>query len=211
MQKQIDELKATQAKPVQKPPTRAELLRLVEEGSLTQLDADSIWEKQIKDGAAAAAVAQVRAVTNAEATERQAQAKLMGYREIVPAVWEMGSPEHAKVAAEFERLVNLGANPKSLATEAAALRAVHGDLETLQASKKSSRPGPAESHTETGGGKPPGEGGAGEDGVPKGLSSREKEHYEAGIKAGRYKDWAAVNAELKFANPALRRRMGAKV
>jgi hypothetical protein len=122
---------------------------------------------------------------------------LSGYKELVPEVWQPGTPEREKVEREFNHLVGLG-DPRSEATEAKALRAAFGDLSTLRASR-SARPGPADTHSETGGGKPAG--GGNSDAVLKDLSQRQKEHYQRGIDQGRYKDWDEVKAEIKEASP----------
>jgi hypothetical protein len=184
----------------QKPPTRAELLKHVEDGNLTQVEADVIWEKQMKSEVKAEVISEARHRQSAEALVREAQDEMAGYRELVPAVWEKGSPEYEKAAKEFALLVRRGMpgkGPEALLTEATAIRNAFGDVDTLRASKKS-RTGPAETHAETGGSKDAGEG-VTKEGVPKGLTSREKEHYEKGIRSGLYKDWKDVAEELKHA------------
>ena len=83
-----------------------------------------------------------------------------------------------------------------------ALKAVYGSIESLRASKRS-KPD-FETHAVIGGA-----GGSGLESV-KGsnikLSRDEKRYYEDLISRGLYKDWKAVEEELKYANPALRAR-----
>ncbi len=208
LEREVRELRAAQVKATEpKVPTRAELLKFVDAGELTREQADAIWEKQIKEAVKREVVAEVGVAAGAQERASRVEAELSGYKAIIADAWVEGSPERDKVTKEYRHLLSLGHAPTK-ETEAAALRAAFGDLETLRTSK-SARSGPSETHEETGGGKLPDSGG-GKDGL-KGLSSREKEYYEAGIKAGRYKDWKAVAAELEYANPNTRRKMGAKV
>jgi hypothetical protein len=191
--KEVRELKAAQeVKAAPKPPTRAELLSLVGVGDLTQEQADAIWEKQIVERAKREAAAEVGQVNGAQARKHKVESELQGYKELVPAAWEEGSPERLKAAKEFKHLVDLG-DPSDTATEAKALRAAFGDLETLRASK-SARTGSAETHSETGGGKPA----DGKSSALK-LDERQKKHYGHLIEQGVYADWDAVKAELKAA------------
>jgi hypothetical protein len=199
-EREAKELREQLAKTTEKkPPTRAELLELVEARELTQEQADALWEKQIIDKATRAAATETTRTVSAEERARRVESELSGYKELVPDVWIDGSPERAKVAKEFEHLVGLGQS-RTKETEAAALRAAFGPLETLRASK-TARSGPSDTHSETGGSKPPAD--AGKDPL-KGLSAREKDHYESKIRQGIYADWNAVKEELKF------RRKGAR-
>jgi hypothetical protein len=179
---------------VKKPPTRAELQTLVESGDITQVQADQAWEKQVREEARREGAAAADRVMREQKHMDLIHAELSGYKALVPQVWEPGTEERLKVEKEFNHLVSLG-QPKTQETEAAALRAAFGDLDTLRAAT-SSRPGPADTHSETGGGQRP-SGGGGGDGV-KGLTAAQRDYYEAGIKAGRYENWAAVKAELEF-------------
>ncbi len=103
--------------------------------------------------------------------------------------------------------------PDATETELAALRAIYGPIEKIQKGRSRSERS-VEPEEQSGGG------GDTDDGSKKGgsnyalvktLSAREREHYDAQIKAKRYKDWSEVEAELKYASATVRRRMGAKV
>ena len=83
-------------------------------------------------------------------------------------------------------------------TEVAALRAAFGDPEVIRASRSLGKNGPGETHVEVGDGERPDEQ-ADVDGVPKGLTEREKSHYQNLINRGIVKDWKAVAEERKFA------------
>lgn len=182
------------AREEKKPPTRAELKALVGTGEITEEQADLLWEKEIVERATREAAAKAGQVMGAHERSRKVEAELSGYQELVPEVWADGTPERAKVEKEFNRLAEMG-YPRSPETEAVALRIVFGDVSTLRQSK-SARPGPADTHSETGGHKPPQD--TKSQDVLKTLSPQQRDYYGAGIKAGRYKDWAAVKAELEY-------------
>lgn len=183
--------------PPKAPPTREELDSLVASGDLTRAQADKVWENQITERATVEAASRLAADNQARATAAVVDAQLAGYKDATPDAWVEGSPERAKVEREYRALIDLG-YPPSRATEAAALRAAFGDLATLQASK-SARRGPADTHSETGGGTPPGGSGDGGDGPPKNLTARERAYYEDKINRGIYRDWKQVADERKFA------------
>jgi len=179
-----------------KPPTRAELLAMVDRGDLTQAQADALWEKQLTERVKREAAAEVGAALGVQDRTRRVEAVLAEYREVVGDAWVEGTKERAKVAAEFKHLVEVLGYPPTKETEAAALRAAFGDVAALRASK-SAKAGSSETHAETGGSKPSGEGGS-KDPV-KALDARQRAYYQRGIDNGRYRDWDAVREELKFA------------
>lgn len=195
LQAQINELKTAQQQPAQKPATRAELNALVAHGDLTQVQSDTIWENQITDRVRGEATAAATHVVGAAEHQRKVDSELASYRELVPQAWEDGSSEREKASREYSFLVGLSL-PQTKETELAALRAAFGDISTLRASK-SARPGSSETHVESGGGRPPAGEGGGSDGPPKGLTPREKDHYEKAISRGIYANWAAVKDERK--------------
>jgi len=199
LQRELQELKAktTTAAPA-KEPTRAELLAAVKENLISQEQADAVWEKQIADRATSQALAGAKQLTANETLSVRVNDQLTSYRELVPDAWVDGSDDRKKVEAEFKHLVSLG-HPSTPATEAAAMRAAFGDIAALKLAKNA-KPGAKDSHQEVGGGKPDGKHDDAKDPV-KGLDARKRAYYEEGIKRGRYKDWAAVREELKFARP----------
>jgi hypothetical protein len=192
LQRQVNELKAAQAKAdAPKEATLAELNRLVATGDITQAQADAVWEKQQKAQTERVVAAKVAEHMTAAQHSQWIESQLQGYRQLVGAAWEAGTPERAKVEAEFQYLTGLG-QPSSKATEVAALRAAFGDVESLRTSR-TARPGSSETHSETGGGKPAGGGPSG--GLK--LDERQRQHYTRLIDQGLYKDWSEVEAELK--------------
>ncbi len=192
-------LKATKAEAqAPKPVSRAELNSLVADGKITQDAADAHWEKQILD----AAEKKGRAAAADEVAGRQREqvvgSQLADYKALIPEAWVAGSKERAKAEKEFKALVDMGF-PDNKVTEVAALRAAFGDPGVIRASRNTGRNGPGETHQEVGdgGGRP--ENQADADGKPKGLTSREENHYQNLINRGVYKDWKAVTEERKFA------------
>jgi len=192
-------LKADKAKPQDaKPVSRAELNQLVADGKITQDAADAHWERQVVDTAERRAREAARGEVQGQQRELTVKRQLEEYRTLVPAAWEVGARERAKAEKEFKALVEMGF-PDNKTTEVAALRAAFGDPEVIRASRSTGRTGPGEAHVEIGGGERPGESGADADGVPKGLTEREKAHYQNLINRGVVKDWKAVAEERKFA------------
>ena len=196
---ELDAERAKQAKPADvKPVSRAELKLLVDDGKITQDAADAIWEKQIYETAERKAETKAVAVVAGQQRDLMVRQQLKEYRDLVPAAWEVGAKERAKVEREYKALVALGL-PENQVTDVAALRAALGDPEVIRASRSTGKNGPGEAHVEVGGGERPGEGTADADGKPKGLTPREEAHYQNLINRGVVKDWKAVTEERKFA------------
>lgn len=195
------------ANPPRKPPTREELDSLIASGDLTRAQADKILDDQLLERATSAATQRLAVHAQEQTIVNRVEAQLAGYAKLKPEAWVDGTPERNRVAREFQALVDLG-QPASRATEAAALRAAFGDLETLQSSETARR-GPADTHSETGGGNPPGDKAGGADGPPKGMNADQKQHYERLIHQGMYPGgWKQVAEELKFST--VRRKSGAR-
>lgn len=197
---ELEALKAERAKPEPaKPLSRTELKQLVEDGKITQDAADAHWERQVVETAERKAREAARGEVVGQQRESVVKRQLEEYRTLIPAAWEVGAKERAKAEKEFKALIEMGF-PDNKVTEVAALRAAFGDPEVIRASRSTGKNGPGESHVEVGGGERPGEGaGADADGAPKGLTEREKTHYQNLINRGIVKDWKAVAEERKFA------------
>lgn len=198
-QSELEALRAERAKPQEaKPISRAELKQLVEDGKITQDAADAHWEAQVVR--TAEVKARAAAAEEVEGRNRESVVKrhLEEYRQLIPAAWEVGAKERAKAEKEFKALREMGF-PDNKVTEVAALRAAFGDPDAIKAARSTGKNGPGEAHVEVGGGERPGESGADADGAPKGLTEREKNHYQNLINRGITKDWKAVAEERKFA------------
>lgn len=210
-------------KPKPKEHSRAELQTAVAEGRLTEAEAETILDDQ-RDRKLQESVRetvtdhddqrdrQLREIIREEVAgtvEDQTRSQKVGsdierYTEAIPEISQDGSDARNRLAREYQQLQSLGM-PDSGATELAALRNVFGPPEGLKPQQ-----GERETHQETGG--------SGEsdetlraDGIPKGLTARERAFYSERVGPGKlYPDWKAVEDEQKFANPNLRKRMGAR-
>jgi hypothetical protein len=192
-------LEAEKAKPQEaKPISRAELKQLVEDGKITQDAADAHWEAQVVKTAEAKARAAAADEVQGQQRESVVTQQLEEYRTLMPSAWEVGAKERAKVEREFKALRKLGF-PDNKVTEVAALRAAFGDPDVIRASRSTGKNGPGDTFVEVGGGDRPADGGADADGAPKGLTEREKTHYQNLINRGVVRDWKAVAEERKFA------------
>lgn len=199
--------KQQQQKPAVEQPqryTRAQLKAAVDAGQITQEQADETWDRQRDAETTAKAEAAALAAVKGSTTQERINSDLSEYKRLKPEILDRGSETRAKIVDEYKYLVDTG-SPETVATELAAIRAVLGPLDKLQNASKARRAPESEE-----------QGGGGSDGkLPKTgkamvdkLDARYREHYEKGIKQGRYKDWAEVETELKHAPPSTRARMG---
>ena len=186
--------------------TRKELNAAVEAGQISRDQADEVWDTQVRTEATEVAARTAREVVVGNATKERIDADLASYKRLKPEIMDKSSETRGKIVEEFTYLVGIG-KPRDEATELAAIRAVLGPLEKLERVARASRS--EESHQESGGSgsgdRPKGGGGKG---LVDKLDARAKEHYEKGIKQGRYKDWKEVEAELKYATPQRRQQLG---
>ena len=184
--------------------TKSQLGEFVEAGRLTQEAADSIYEAQIEERATRRAV---EAATQAVASQHQQRTvveQMAEFQVLVPDAWEEGSPEREQVAAAYASLKAIGIKGTKDELELAALTAAFGDPAKIRKARGFGRSGPSESFEDSGssgGRRRPGSEG---DEAPRGITSSQKAHYEKGIAAGRYKGWAEVKEELKYAVKAKR-------
>lgn len=177
--------------------TRAELNAAVTAKQITSEQSDEIWAKQVQDQAVEAAEKAADDRVSQRTAKERIDADLAKYKRLAPEILDQSSEERQKIVTEFNELRATGM-PNSLGTELAAIRAVMGPLDKLEKARTARR---NEEHDEQSGGGGEGSrknGGKGKSLVDQ-LDPRKKDYYEKGIKAGRYKDWKAVEAELSFA------------
>lgn len=187
--------------------TKAQLKAAVDAGQITQEQADETWDAQRETQIRESARTEALNAVNEHATKERIDADLKSYKRLKPEILDTTSEERQEIEAEFKALRDRGM-PNDLRTEFAAIRAVLGPLAKLEKAASASRS--QESHEETGGGgegKQKGGGGSGKK-LHEHLTGENKAFYERGIKQGRYKDWDAVEAELKYARPSVRQRLG---
>ena len=204
-------LAAATAKPAEAPKeyTRAELNALVEARTITQDQADAQMDHQTRKAAVSEASRVATETVAATQRKQHVEREIARYKAIAPEILDDASEKRAEIKAEFNALVALGDDPRDLATQLKAIRAVLGPAEKLERSRNG-RPA-HESHRESGGGGGEGQKRRDPDAplTYDDLSPAEKAHYDKGLRSGMYKDTAAVNEELKYANPNIRRKYGA--
>ena len=174
----------------------AELRLAVDEGKITDAQADEIRDKQITRSVTKEVGDTVKTSLDENARLMRVGEELAGYTEAIPDLRDKGSDTFARVQKEFDHLVSLGQNPDNLATQAAAVRAAFGPLDDLK--KIRAGKGERETHTETGG-RGGDEGDTKDtDGWPKTVSTAQRRYYDDLISKGVYADRKAALAELSY-------------
>lgn len=186
--------------------TKAELKAAVAAEQITQDQADAQWEHQIREETRAEAQQTAHATVTAVERAKEVNAAIERYKAVAPEILDDSHETRQAIRTEYQALVKLGDDPKDVATQLKAIRAVLGPIERLEKARNGTTQ--HDTHRETGGG-----GGGGGGKKPTGklfdrLSPENRAYYEAGIKQGRYKDVAAVEEELKYASPSVRARLG---
>lgn len=193
-----ERVKADDTKP--KPYTRAELLAAVENGQITQAQADEAWEAQITAKVTESVTRDWLQHETAKERAKRVSSEISRYKAVVPDVTDTASETRQKVAAEFQYLVSIG-QPKTVETELAALRSVLGPVDRLEKRDVTREKRPTHQEGNGGGGRPPRDGG--NPNGPANLPPRYKAHYERMIEKGMYSGWddKRLQAELKRAKP----------
>lgn len=183
--------------------SRAELDQAVSAGRITEAEATAIWDKQSAEQTARLVKETVRATLEDAQSQNLVDTGIKEYAALKPDVMKPGTTDRQRVEAQYKYLVSIG-QPATKSTELAALNMVFGSIEGLKAAA-AGRPS-EETHEDVGGGEP-----SSKSSPPKKLklSAAEERYYRTGIEKGIYKDWAAVEAELAYANPRVRRAHGA--
>lgn len=188
--------------------TKADLKAAAEAGHISQEQADDIWDRQRETQIAERAKAEALDAVAGYATKERIDADIAAYRRLKPEIMDEGSDIRQRIQEEFNAFVSMGMpgeRGKNLPTQLAAIRAVLGPLDKLKQASAARRA--QESEQQSGGageGQRPGSGKT----LVGHLKGEHREYYERAIKSQRYKDWEAVEAELKFASPNARRRLG---
>ncbi len=167
--------------------TRVELQGFVDAGQISQENANALWDQQLEKRVRRDVDQQIdtRLTTHNRAVAVQAQVDR--YKEFLPDLGDKESETAQKVEREFRALVDLG-QPEHVqqggyATELLALRNIFGPVEALQKSRTG-----LQTHRESDArGDDDRDDDATKDGWPKGLSARQKAHYEDQIRKGIYK------------------------
>jgi len=208
LQGRLAELEAqVKAKPADQPKryTRVELNAAVAEGKISQEQADAEMDRQTSENVETKAHRVALDTITAVERKKHVDSEVARYKSVAPEILDDAHETRQRIKEEFGALVELGDDPRDVATQLKAIRAVLGPVARLEQARGGRSQ--HETHRETGGG------GAGPERVKTGkladqLNAEGRKHYEKGIESGRYKDWAAVEDELKYARPATRQRLG---
>ena len=185
--------------------SRAELGQFVDDGRMTQDEADRVIERQATHRIQENVTATVTQTMQQQQQGQAIQAEVNRYKAVIPEVTQAGTAERARVETEYQYLVGIGNTPDA-STELTALRSVYGPVESLQKGERQE----TETHQETGGGQSETGKSTNTDGAPAGLTTAEKSYYQDQIGKGIYAGWDQVKDEMKFANQGLRKRTGAR-
>lgn len=182
LEEQVKDLKKEQE------PSRAKLLQGVEQGEISQADADTIWERSITNRV----IEKVTGTVDASQKVKDQQRLFQDYETAIPALSDPGSDEYKKASTEYNYLVDSVGQPEGWGTIIMSVRSAFGPIEALKT--KIAATVVHETHQETGG-----SGGAPEkkdSGHQSKLTDRQKDYYTSAIRAGAYSNWDAVYDEL---------------
>lgn len=187
----------------------AELDQAVAAGQITQARRDEILDAQRQVRADRRAAKTAQDVVDANRRDAEVQAEIDRYRAVMPDLDEAGSVVRARLETEYKKLLALD-YAESKATELVAARAAFGSIEKLERASAGTG-SEREPHPEThGGGAPESDGGE-----PtaetwyKGMTQRERKYHQNMIDKGLETPESIVET-MKHANPAVRRRHGAR-
>ena len=173
--------------------TREQLKVFIEEGKITEAQADEYREKLIEQRLER----KFKEKLDKESTATKILGEIDQYKQLIPDVMVPGSESRQKYEQEYKYMVRELGLPDNYATQLAATRAAFGDLsmvKTRTATKQAvvSRESFEETHTASNGSqkatKP----------FRDTLPQYKIEHYEKMIKAGVHKDWKEVEALEKW-------------
>jgi len=182
---------ASREKPDEKTYTAAELNSLVDDGKLSQDDADEIREVQL----AKRVTKEVVGAVAQNSQQDRLSADLAQYAQAIPALDDPSSDETLRVKDELRYLFSVG-QLDNVGTYLAATRAIFGPLAALKAPAGTKKKTEAHQEGSSGGGDEP----AGDDKSDKlpTLTAKQKTYYRQKIDQGVYSDWDAVAEELNY-------------
>ncbi len=166
----------------------ADLRIAVDEGRLTETQADEIRDRQIEERVTSKVSETVNATLSQHQSSTQIDAEVDRYLKARPAVDAEGSPERARVQSAFTEITKLGL-PDDQRTTLMALRNAFGPIDAVETAGPGKRP--AASHDETGGSDEGGDGGP-TGGWPKAMPTANRLYYDDLIHKGIYTQETAV-------------------
>lgn len=202
--KALQSREPAQQQPPAKTYTLGELRQAVEKEAISQEEADRIYEHQMEskfDKKLTDSMLNFKQETTGDAT---ISSGLQSYIDLLPDIEKEGSDNRVKLSEAYNRLTQTLGVPEanSLADrkmQLAALQSTFGPLNALKAKQSSQRAADSERETHQ-------EYGSDRDSLNesdskfyKSLSAPRKKYYSKMIDSGQYKDWKAVEAEMKYA------------
>jgi hypothetical protein len=182
--------------------TRAELQAAVDAGQITQAQMDEQLQAQSDERAARVAL---ETVSTAE-RRRRVDSEIERFKAVAPEILDDAHDSRKDIQKAFRELVALGDDPKDVSTQLKAIRQVLGPIDRLERSRNGRSQ--HDTHRETGGAsggeRRPANGGK----LADRLNAGAKAEYQKRIDRGIYKDWDAVEAELKYASAGVKQRLG---
>lgn len=186
--------------------TRTQLSSAVANEDISQIEADSIWDKQLEKRATDTTINLI----NQSAQEQRVQSEIEKYKIFDSELNDRNSDSFQKVKNEVEDQCNLLGIPQpTLAVELNALKSLYGPSQRLKKPEQRDR----ETHQDTttnDTGKTPMKVELNDDRSPKGLTKDEKIYYQDLISKRVYKDWDQVVDEQKHADRQLRERVAGR-
>ena len=167
--------------------SRSALDEAVENGQITQAQADRLWEEHQLGSLTQGVSAKVTEQLRAEREQAEIQSELEAYVAKVPDLLVQGSERHRQVEAEAKFQSRLTGKPiTDMVTQLAAARAVLGPVDRIVSPGKR----PVETHQETGEDDGDETETGDSEGFPKswGLDKRRSDHYRRLIDRGIYHD-----------------------
>lgn len=202
LEEKVNQLSETKSKEAETAYTPAQLRAFVEDGRISQEQADSIYQKQQQQEIDRRIAKAVQESTARNEETRSVTMKLEAYKGLIPDLMSDGSQSRAKVAQHYRRLVaTFGQQqPDSIGDQRiqlAACEAAFGTVEDIQRRKSLDMTSESrETHQDSGSDS---DSGVAESKVARRLDARQRSYYQRMIDNGFYKDWKEVEAELKYA------------
>jgi hypothetical protein len=191
--------------------SRAELENAVKAGTITEVDANTLWDQQQADNIANQVKDTVAKTITLTTQQDDTSAKIKRYMAARPDAAIDGTQDRVAVAGKFTELVKRGyegiKGKGGEKTELLALEMAFGPIDALEAANGGSHE--RDTHQETGGAG--GGDGSGDDAnIPKDITAKQKNFYAAQINKGIYADWAEVEEELKHQDGDLAKRSNSR-
>ena len=178
--------------------TRAQLRAAVEEGKITEAEMDTVIQRQMEGDITDKLTKKFDDDRKADAVTQAADILMRRYKAAVPDLLDKTTDTFGRVKKEFQSLLALGYDSHDLRTELLAVKAALGDIDALEKKPKERE---RETHQETGGrdAEAP-DVDRRTDGIPKGLSGPQRQHYQRLIDNGMYSGWddPRLTNEMKF-------------